>query len=111
MFSMSEFLRPLFVAGPFRDDIVYAMVCCLAREELGIEEDPTKGAIMCEGDGGPDPDDLALLPPAMPGVALWHLGSRMTVAWGCSLGMRILSQSRQLRIGPVWTYRPGTSLQ
>ena len=47
----------------------YAMVCRLARDELGIEEDPTKGSVMWEGEGSPNPDDLALFPPAMPGVA------------------------------------------
>ena len=47
----------------------YAMVCRLARDELGIEEDPTKGSVMWEGNGSPNPDDLALFPSAMPGVA------------------------------------------
>ena len=36
----------------------YAMVCRLAREELGIEEGPTKGSVMWEGEGSPNPDVL-----------------------------------------------------
>ena len=47
----------------------YAMVRRLAHDELGIEEDPTKGSIVWEDGGSPNPDDLTLFPPAMPGVA------------------------------------------
>ena len=49
----------------------HAIVCRLARDELGIEEDHTRGSAMYmwEGEGSPDPDDLSLFPPAMPGVA------------------------------------------
>ena len=60
------------IVGPCSDARdAYAMVCRLARDELGIEDGPTKGSIMWEGEGSPiaNPDDLALFPPAMPGVA------------------------------------------
>ena len=45
------------------------MVRRLARGELGIEDNPTTGSVIWEGEGSPNPDDLALFPPAMPGVA------------------------------------------
>ena len=68
--------------GASRD--AYAIGRRLARDELGIEEDPiaTKGSVMWEGEGSPNPGDLALSPPAMPGVA-----SRTT--HGRHLGMSI----------------------
>ena len=58
------------IVGPCSDaHDAHAMLCRLARDELGIEEGPTKGSVMWEGGGGPNPDDLALFPPAMPRVA------------------------------------------
>ena len=40
------------IVGPCSDARdAYAMVCRLARDELGIEEDPTKGSVMWEGEG------------------------------------------------------------
>ena len=59
------------IVGPCSDARdAHAIARRLARDELGIEEDPTKGAVMWEGAGSPNPaDDLALFPPAMPGVA------------------------------------------
>ena len=36
------------------------MVCRIARDELGIEEDPTKGSVVWEGEGSPNPDEPAL---------------------------------------------------
>ena len=67
------------------------MVCRLARDELGIEEGPTTGSVMWEGEGSPNPDDLALFPPAVPGVASRithdvdrHLRAAGGVHWGCA---------------------------
>ena len=58
------------------------MVCCLAHDELGIEEGPTKGFVMWEGKGGHNHDNLAIFPLAMLGVA-----SRIT--HDCHLGVYI----------------------